>query len=366
MESNGYVSQMPFVTMIVTTQSNMTSPTKDIGVDKLTLFVQDFSVKSNSNSGFLVQPSPIDLSTGETTDKVLFVDRYGVEVKGSKAYQNTDHYQATVNGRGGLVVQFNPSKPYHPYNLVSDDRVLDERIQNVFNDLMQKGVNANWKEALLIRMDVAKNVLMDNPVSAYGDAWKWINQKRSKHVRQYPSGYGTSNDSWGAIFYDKGEESGQYDGNNFMRGELQFKEHRKIISTFGCKHVGQLGSLGMGAIQEIYRDTMRDKVLKVSKYSNQETIQFESEVKVLERLKGEYKKSAISKHIQLMGMAHFIQIYKSPEGYAPLLLEAGFSKMCISRQMKKLQEQLDLHTMYYNHHNTVGKMLRELTFKLVA
>ena len=356
---------MPFVTMIVTTPPIKTSPNADIGVDKLTLFVKDFGVKSVSNCGFLVQPSTIDLATGCTTDQLLFKDRYGVEVNGSKAFRNADLYQATMNGRG-LVVQFNPSKPYHPFNLVSDDMVLGERVQNVFNDLMKKGVNANWNEALLIRMDLAKNVLMDNPVNTYGTAFSWINLKRSKYVRQYPSGYGTSNDSWGATFYDKGEESGQYEGNNLLRGELQFKKHRKIVDTIGCKYIGQLGSLGMGAMQDIYRDTMRDKVLRVSEYSNQQTIQFENEVKVLERLKEESERTAIGRHIQLMGMAHFIQIYKSPKGYADLLESAGFSKMTISRYMKKLREQIDLFTMFYDERSTVGKMLREITYKLVA
>lgn len=356
---------MPFVTMIVTTPSNTTSPTNDIGVDKLTLFVKDFGVKSISDCGFLVQPSTIDLSTGCTTDQLLFKDRYGVEVNGSKAFRNTDLYQATMNGRG-LMIQFNPSKPYHPYNLVSDDRVLDERVQNVFNDLMQKGVKASWKDALLIRMDLAKNVLMDNPVNTYGTAFTWINQTRSKYVRQYPSGYGTSNDSWGAIFYDKGEESGEYEGNNLLRGEIQFKRHRKIVDAIGCKYVGQLGSLGMGALKEVYRDTMRDKVLKVSEYSNQETIQFENEIKVLERLKKESERTAIGKHIQLMGMAHFIQTYKNPLGYAQLLESAGFSRNTISRKMKELRKQIDVFTMFYDDRNTVGKMLRELTHKLVA
>ena len=357
---------MPFVTMIVTTPPKMTSPTNDIGIDKLTLFVKDFGVKSISDCGFLVQPSTIDLSTGCTTDQLLFKDRYGVEVNGSKAFLNTDLAQYTMNGRG-LMIQFNPSKPYHPYNLVSDDRVLGERVQNVFNEIMQKGFNADWKNALLIRMDLAKNVLMDNPVNTYGTAFTWINQKRSKYVRQYPSGYGTSNDSWGAIFYDKGEESGEYEGNNLLRGEIQFKRHRKIVDAIGCKYVGQLGSLGMGALKEVYRDTMRDKVLKVSEYSNQYTIHYADEINLLKMLKAKSERTAIGNHLQQIGMPNFLEMYGSPKVYADVLEKAGFSKMTVSRQMKKIREQIDLFAMINkDDRNTVGKMLRELTFKLVA
>jgi hypothetical protein len=357
---------MPFVTMIVTTPPKMTSPTNDIGVDKLTLFVKDFGVKSISDCGFLVQPSTIDLSTGCTTDQLLFKDRYGVEVNGSKAFLNTDLAQYTMNGRG-LMIQFNPSKPYHPYNLVSDDRVLGERVQNVFNEIMQKGFNADWKNALLIRMDLAKNILLDNPVSAYGNAFNCINMNRSKYVRQYPSGYGTSNDSWGVILYDKGEESGEYEGNNLLRGEIQFKRHRKIVDAIGCKYVGQLGSLGMGALKEVYRDTMRDKVLKVSEYSNQYTIHYADEINLLKMLKAKSERTAIGNHLQQIGMPNFLEMYGSPKVYADVLEKAGFSKMTVSRQMKKIREQIDLFAMINkDDRNTVGKMLRELTFKLVA
>lgn len=341
------------------------TPSNTIGLDKVRLFIKDYGISDATKSGFKIQPATVDLSTGLTTDEFLFKDRYGVSVMGSKAFRNTDTYQATINGRG-LLIQFNPSKPYHPFNLVDNDKVFNERVQTVFNDLMSKGVRASWNDAKLSRLDIARNILLSGSVQSYGVVWPWINQKRSKHTRQYPDGYGTGNDSWGTIFYDKGKESGHDDIKNFLRGEIQLKRGRTITDMIGCKSIGQLFDLGIGSIQDVYRTTMQEKVLRITDGANQQTIQFENEVKVLERLKEESERTAIGRHIQLMGMAHFIQIYKSPKGYADLLESAGFSKMTISRYMKKLREQIDLFTMFYDERSTVGKMLREITYKLVA
>lgn len=342
------------------------TPSLSIGLDKVKVFIQDFAISDASKSGFLIQPATVDLSTGLTTDGLLFKDRYGVEVMGSKAFRNTDTYQATINGRG-LVVQFNPSKPYHPFNLVDDTGVFNDRVQTVFNDLMRKGVRASWNDAKLSRLDIARNVLLTGSVQSYGVVWPWINQKRSKHTRQYPDGYGTGNDSWGTIFYDKGKESGNDDIKNFLRGEIQIKKGRTITDMIGCKNIGQLFDLGLNSIQDVYRTTMQEKVLRITGGGNQHTIQYNDEIEVLQMLKAESERTAISKHLQLMGMPYFLETYGNPGVYADVLLQAGFSRMTVNRRLKDVRKHIELYGMIYkDKRNTVGKMLREITHKLVA
>ena len=342
------------------------TPSNLIGLDKVRLFIQDYGISDATKSGFLIQPATVDLSTGMTNDELLFKDRYGVEVKGSKAFRNTEIYQATVNGRG-LVVQFNPSKPYHPFNLVDNDKVFNERVQTVFNDLMSKGVRASWNDAKLSRLDIARNILLSGSVQSYGVVWPWINQKRSMHTRQYPDGYGTGNDSWGTIFYDKGKESGHDDIKNFLRGEIQLKRGRTITDMIGCKNIGQLFDLGLGSIQDVYRTTMQEKVLRITDGANQHTIQYHDEIEVLQMLKAKSDRTAISKHIQLMGMPYFLETYRSPEVYADVLIQAGFSRMTVNRTLKVVRKQIELYGMIYqDKRSTVGKMLREITHKLVA
>ena len=342
------------------------TPSNSFGLDKVKLYIEDFSIKDYSKCGFTVQPAPIDLSTGVNADALLFKDRCGVEVQGSHAYQNTDIYNLTIKPQG-LWVTFNPSKPYHPFNLVDDNRVFNDRVQTVLNDLMSKGINADWMGAKLSRLDIAQNTLLDGSVQSYGQVWPWIKQKRSKHTRKYPDGFGTGNDSWGTIFYNKGKESGHDDIKNFLRAEIQIKQVRSVKSMVGCNKLGQLFDFGLGGVREVYKTTMKEKVLRITDGANQHTIKYDDEIQILQMLKKDFKKSAISKHLQLMGMPYFLETYGDPDVYADVLLQAGYSRMAVNRNMKQIRKQIILYGMVYeDKHNTVGKMLRELTYKLVA
>jgi len=342
------------------------TPSNKIGLDKIKLFIPDYRIKDATKSGFLVVPGTIDLSTGSTTDKDLFRDCGGVTVRGSKAIRNTDFYQGTIT-EAGLIVQLNPSKPWHPFDLVNDDEVLKDRVNIAFKDLESKGVSASWEQSKLTRIDVARNVILSGSVSSFGQVWPWINQKRSKYVRQYPDGYGTGNDSWGTIFYNKGKESGKYPGNDLLRAEIQFKRGRTIVDSLGCKQYGQLNELGLEAIQDVYRDTMLNKVLKTTEGGGQYTIKYDDEITVLKKLYEESPRTAIGKHLQLIGIPYFLETYGSPDIYREILIQSGFSRMTVNRQLKTIRKQIELHNMLYqDQRNTVGKLLRELTTKLVA
>jgi hypothetical protein len=68
-----------------------------------------------------------------------------------------------------------------------------------------------------------------------------------------------------------------------------------------------------------------------------------------------------------MGMPYFLETYGNPDVYADVLLQAGFSRMTGNRQLKVVRKQIELYGMIYeDKRNTVGKMLREITQKLVA
>lgn len=342
------------------------TPSNKIGLDKIKLFIPDYRIKDSTKSGFLVVPGTVDLSTGESMDKDLFKDIGGTTVRGTKAIRNTDYYQSTIT-ESGLIVQMNPSKPWHPFELVNDDDILNERMNVVFKDLKNNGILASWNNSKLTRIDIARNVLLSGSVSSFGQVWPWINQKRSKYVRQYPDGYGTGNDSWGTIFYDKGKESGQYPGNDLLRAEIQFKRGRTIVESLGCKHYSQLFELGLKSIQDIYRSTMSTKVLKPVQGMDQFAISYSDEIEVLKKLYSKSPRTAISKHLQLIGIPNFLETYRSPDMYGEILIQSGFSRMTVNRQLKQIRKQIELHTILYkDQRNTVGKLLRELTTKLVA
>lgn len=342
------------------------------GVDKVKLFTSDFYVKDVTGSGLLLMPGTVDLGTGTTVEHVLFRDRSaGNVVKGSKAIRNTELYNLTVNEHG-LTVTFNPSKPYHPFNLVDDDDVLYSRFTNVKTDLEKHGIYAGWMDAKVTRLDVSRNVTLDGSVRSYGSVWPWFKMKRSKHVRQYPDGYGTGNDTVGMIFYDKGKESvdesgnRHYDGDNLLRGEIQFKRNKAVRNRFGCQTFGQVRELGLTAVGDIYREQM-SKVFRLVDGMNQFTIDFQNEVDVLKHLREQNDRTAVSVHFKLMSVPSFLERYGTPDVYADVLRASGFSKMSIDRNVKTIRELILLYdTVYRNKQNTVGKLIRELCFKLAA
>lgn len=342
------------------------TPDQSIGIDKIRVFYPDYRVKDATRSGFMVMPGTVDLSTGATTDRPLFRDAGGAQISGNKATRNTEYYQATITDRG-LLLQVNPSKPWHPFDLVHDDNTLQERMQVVFQDLKDRGVLASWEGGNLTRIDLARNVLMNNPVNVYGKAWPWLRMKREKQQRQYPDGYGTGNNSLGAIFYDKGKESGQYQGNNLLRGELQFKRNRAITANTGCKYFGQIFQAGIPALQDVYRKVMGERVLRIVEAGNVHAIKFDDEIQVLKKLIQDSPRTAISRHLMLIGLPTFMELYGTPDVYAEVLKEAGFSRMTISRQLRQIRKQIELYSMIYrDERNTVGKLIRELSYRLTA
>jgi len=78
-------------------------------------------------------------------------------------------------------------------------------------------------------------------------------------------------------------------------------------------------------------------------------------------------RTALSRHLQLMGIPYFLDTYGNPDVYAEVMTRAGFSRMTINRQLKKIRKQIDFYAMVYkDQRNTVGKMIRELSYKLTA
>lgn len=349
-------------------------PTNSIGLDKVKLHVSDFVVDDVGRSGLELVPSTVNLETGETKDSILFRDKSGRTVSGSRAVRNTDRYNLTVNGFG-LSLSFNPSKPWHPFNLVDDDDVFRSRFSELVGELSGLGIRADWFRSKVTRLDVSRNVVLNGSVRSYGSVWPWLKLKRSKHVRQYPDGYGSGNNSFGVILYDKGQESrltndngrGIYSGNNLLRCEFQYKRNRSVISNIGCRTLEHVQQLGLPAIADVYREQVRTKLLSVVDGMNQRTIDFGTEVDILKQLKEQHDRTAITRHLALLSVPTFLEHYGTVDQYVDVLRSAGFSRQAINRNVRVLTERLLLYDkVYKSQQNTVGKMINELHTKLAA
>ena len=353
----------------------MIDTSNSFGIDKIVLKTTDFQVKKAEMSGLTVQPASINLSTGEDQNVPLFTDKYGQRISGQKAFLNTELHQTTVDRWGYITVQFSPLKAVHGYHVASTDEVLQDRIKTVLKDLTDHGINANWHESTLHRIDVARNVFMSDPVSAYGNVYSWINAKRSKRQTQYPDGFSTGNDSYGVIFYNKGLESKEYkaDGyvpymkDNLLRGELQFKRSKSIQSVFGCKTLDHIRQSGIIHFQNEYRSVMQDRIFRQKTFSNQYSFSFTDHVSLLVFLKEKSERTAISKFFQVHAVSVIMQTYGSLQNLKKVFEQAGFTRNTIDRQIKQVKELIDLSERFKKNDNDIlVKKYHELQYKLTA
>lgn len=344
-------------------------------VDKLTIVTADYLVKDAKkvHPTFAVQPKPILLQS-VATDDVLFRDSNGKTYKGQKAYLNTDLYQMTITDRG-LMVQFNPSKPYHPFQLIDDDNQFQSRIKHVTDDLQGRGVLADWNNAKVCRLDLAKNAVMNNPVSAYGDVFKWLAVKRANKQAQYPDGYMAGNNSFTAVLYNKGAEMQQagvattFTDDNLLRVEGQIRKHNAVNSITGCKTLNELQQAGVGHLKTVYRSVINDRVFRQKEIANnQYVMQFGDELQVIKQLETIYgKKQALTTYLKLKGMPSIIAEYGSLQTFGLMLDSAGYSRKTRAKYMKQLQQQLQVYgKLWQARENNVSKLYRELLNKIAV
>lgn len=352
-----------------------------IGIDKIRLHTNDFRIDDGQAAGLQLHQGHVDLDTGETKETLLFKDGLGKDVIGSRAVKNTDLFQLTIDYKG-LSIQFNPSKPYHPYDLVSDTALFNDRCQTVFSQLKQSGINADYQAARLSRIDISRNMQMIYAVGAYSSVFDLVSIKREKYQRAYPDGYGTSNEDWGVLFYDKGKETSS-PLVGLLRAEIQYKKARKVKTVLGCTSIKDVVSYGIPAISDVYRAEMKNKVLKLQQ-GNQLTIQFEDDFDLLKKIKDAKTKTVIDDlgHIKQVTGRNVINEFLIVRSFADmhsneddlisyfslLLTQAGFSRSTILRELKAVRQRLLVYNSIYGNHTktAVSKLFRELVTKIAA
>jgi hypothetical protein len=240
-----------------------------VGIDKLELTTREWDIKSWRDSNLTLFPTPEKAGEDAMQDFLVIRDKAGVEKRGQKAILNNELFSLTLNQYGARLTM-NPSKPYNPVVLCSDDATFADRVSTVQNRLKEYGIWLNMFDAKLSRVDVAKNVLCKNPVSHYSDVFRGLRLPRANKQAEYPEGYRSNNKSRSLIFYNKGQEvfekTGdsivlELHGNNLMRGELQYKKG-SIPYQLKMKTFDDLSRAGMESLQTVYRNTMEKSVFR--------------------------------------------------------------------------------------------------------
>lgn len=337
------------------------------GLDKLTLTTRQFSIRGADKSGLRVKPMPYDLGKEPEPEPLLFVDQAGKEIRGQGGHINEPLYNLDIN-QNGLRVIINPSKPYHPFQLVADTETLDNRVRAVERLLRKRGILFDLDGAKVNRIDIARNVETKEPVGNYRPVFGLLGMPRSKRQTEYPDGYGTGNNSRGVVIYNKGLEcrgrGENVPGDRLMRVESQNKKTDAVKRFVGIYSYNDLVTCGVEHCQDVFRQTVNE-LFKFKPLDGQKIIPFDNGIEEMQRLKTMYRQSWEKKYRAMFGFDDLVALHGGIENYLHMVADVAGNRQTANRVQRELHELMRTRERLMKH-SSVSRLYNELLNKLVA
>jgi len=192
------------------------------GVDKIQLFFPEgnFSMPSGRPKEF--SRLTTETNEGKVTEKYFL----------NNETFNCDISPNKQTGDLQFGLHFNPSKKLHPYELTKDSNIIYEHTKEIQKELLKSNIEINLDEALVTRFDLAHNIILNNPLTAYDrvfDSFRGLRQIRKQHddTRLW------SNKQNQFIVYDKVKELQLPNlPTNMVRGEMRILKSACMKTTF--------------------------------------------------------------------------------------------------------------------------------------
>jgi hypothetical protein len=222
-----------------------------IGVDKLQFLLSTQNVTISPDFPATVEHS-VNVATGEARETRVLYRAGDRDVAGRVAHYNTKNYQFAVNQpRTGIdplcSVQFSAGA-FRESNLepLDGDECMEIALA-VQRDLAEKGVQLDLSAARLVRLDIAQNVQLAQPVACYAPALAALGaRKRTRKMDFGGTGFIVGNKSWEIGFYDKGAQmkalgyAPELCPVNTARPEVRFMKGRLIKGAFAAETLPEL------------------------------------------------------------------------------------------------------------------------------
>ncbi len=242
-------------------------------LDTLKLSLTDYSV--NDSCALIVQPSAIDMRTGEALSNHPLWRQGSQIVEGAKAYFNDERFNVSIvpishqePDAMSCTVQFSVPKVangsnYHPLQ----PREAREAVQQVERDLKRIGICTNIESARVSRLDTFKNVVAEEPFACYHPMFSLLSGRRMQK-RDYGTTFLWHNTRQEICIYDKLEEMAHLKADvrrlpaNTIRFEHRLLKSSKVTETLGGIRTVHDLFAGYDVLPRVFEKTMRESVFR--------------------------------------------------------------------------------------------------------
>jgi hypothetical protein len=345
-----------------------------IGIDKLTLTGRDFSVIDASNRQLAIDDRK---KQGRQSDDLpyLLTDSTGRQIYAHAIYHNTTALNVSINPKG-LNISFNPNKIINPYELSEINSAgFNDSIKITDEHLQKIGIKLNMQNLKLYRVDLAKQQEMKHEIFEYNPAFRLLSSKATMKQRAYLETHTIGNTLHQACFYDKEQElsdagihSLMKGEKNFMRAEIRFLKTQSTQRNLHAETLADFRKLQAPDISDIYSLYMNKNIFNSAKISQQMQFQFHDEIEIYKYLKQLYPYQVVSKRLAITEIDEYLIKINGIAGFTEILKAAGYNRMQISREKKRMQELISLKAEIDKKTNkiSVASLLDELKLKFAA
>lgn len=303
------------------------------GVDKIWLSTRDFQVRDGSLLGSTIKTKQ---GQKEADLPVILRDEQGKCFKGQQLEyrgQGKIDFYLGINQKG-LSLQFNPSKVYHPYNLMNDVNDLSTINKQISDELNEVGIRLNTLDCNLSRLDLAKQDFMKRDLITYYPVFEFLDGKRMRG-QSYQTGYTFMNGRHESCFYDKGEELKLQSIKGLFRAENRWKDTTLIRRSLGYSNFKDFLSSDCYEWTEHYNKYLDDKIFRKPKQGF--IFDFDDQLSRLKYYK-EKGRNAINNFLVETSLDSLLIYFGSINVLWTLMQEAGFSRQQIHNEKVRITE----------------------------
>lgn len=315
-----------------------------IGVDKIELTTKEYSIKNLKTNQFGIDKT-IKQGIGEPSQ--TWVDECGNLVNAWKIYHNgIGNY--SINDFG-LKISFNPSKIFHPYNLIStSDKQYHESFKKIHDECKKIGLHFDLESCAPVRIDIAKNVEMNHDLIMYENAFKLLKGKRMKNQRFYEGGYLIKSTQNQISFYDKRNEllanniNIEMHENNLLRGEMRLTSTKSVGKKLNISTIQNFNDFSENEVADIYKTFLNKMIFPKQFESTQSIIDFNKESEILKQCHRIYGRNFIDTYLALKSIDMLILEFGNLNNFKNFLsdtIQFG-SRNTINNIMKKIESKL--------------------------